>query len=579
MKRFIPFPPPARALCARLALLSSLALALPVLAAGPATEATDAVPEPSEEGEVLPRLLQPFEAAEQAARFLVSRQCEDGSWPGEPRETTTAWALLALCYNQCPYEGWAEPVDRGVRFLLGRRLLDGSFAPAGARSRADAEAPVHALFAAAWATGNPLFKKEADAAARATFGTNEPPDFLRELYLLSEHPAFARAFVDIQRERARALVQRLPANGRPTGFWMSAPDYGDLARLLPGIPWIRLPPCVVIVSDENDSGRDVLCTAASLLVPGAMGVTRRLPPSAETLAAADALAKSRLDAPPAVFDEPRGGPLRSPGADSSARDCARRWLLARQTPSKRGGGPGGWWPGADPVVDTSLALLALALDDPEPSNARGENLSDAYSRAVEFLARTIRPDGTFPVRDPGGDAAALPVLALRVLAGSCPHPAVRDLLRKAGADPDDVPAFFGERLLLALCDSPRAPSVSDWRALSAAERAARRWEVRPASESGFRSGPKLLLHWDEPPAAPFLADGSPIPAAAFRPLPADATPEARAIRATCRWLLVPPDKTVRHLLPPPVPATNAPSAFFSDDVKVTVRRHAEGAEE
>ena len=99
-----------------------------------------------------------------------------------------------------------------------------------------------------------------------------------------------------------------------------------------------------------------------------------------------------------------------------------------------------------------------------------------------------------------------------------------------------MPAFFGERLLLALCDSPRAPSVSDWRALSAAERAA-----------------------------------------AFRPLPADATPEARAIRATCRWLLVPPDKTIRHLLPPPV--TNAPSALFPDDVKVTVRRHAEGAEE
>ena len=576
MKRFIPFPPPARALRARLALLSSLALALPVLAAGPATEATDAVPEPSEEGEVLPRLLQPFEAAEQAARFLVSRQCEDGSWPGEPRETTTAWVVLALCYNQCPYEEWAEPVHRGIWFLLDRRLPDGSFASVGARSRADAEAPVHALIAAARATGNPLFKKEAGAAAHATFGTNAPPDFLRELYLLSWHPAFARAFIDIQRERARALVPRSPANGRPTGCWVSAPDYGDLARLLPGVPWIRLPPCVVVVSDEDDSGRDILCTAASLLVPGAMGVTRRLPPSAETLAAADALAKARLDAPPAVFDEPRGYPRPGPGA---ARDSARRWLLAQQVPSKRGGGPGGWWPGADPVVDTSLAMLALALGDPDFENARGENLSDAYSRAVQFLARTIRPDGTFPVRDPEGDAAALPVLALRVLAGICPHPDVRDLLRKAGADPDDAPAFFGERLLLALCDSPQGPSVSDWRVLSAAERAARRWEARPASESSFRAGPKLLLHWEEPPDADFLLRGSPISAAAFRPLPVDATPEARAIRATIRWLLVPPDKTIRHLLPPPVPATNAPSVFFSDDVKVTVRRHAEGAEE
>ena len=276
---------------------------------------------------------------------------------------------------------------------------------------------------------------------------------------------------------------------------------------------------------------------------------------AETVSA---FATERIDARPLV--------------SSGTRTCAWRWLFAQQAPD-------GSWPGADPVVDTSLAMLALALGDPDFENARGENLSDAYSRAVQFLARTIRPDGTFPVRDPEGDAAALPVLALRVLAGICPHPDVRDLLRKAGADPDDAPAFFGERLLLALCDSPQGPSVSDWRALSAAERAARRWEARPASESSFRTGPKLLLHWEEPPDADFLVRGSPISAAAFRPLPVDATPEARAIRATIRWLLVPPDKTIRHLLPPPVPATNAPSVFFSDDVKVTVRRHAEGAEE
>lgn len=561
----------------RIAAFSCLfAVAAPDLAADPAAEASDVVPEPPEEGEVLPRPPQPSEAADLAARFLLSRQREDGSWPGGPRKATTAWVLLALLYNQCPDGEWAEPADRGVRFLLDNRLSDGSFAPAGpARSRADAEAPVHALLAAARATGDPRIREVADAAARATFGTNEPPDFLGELTLLFYHPAFALAFREIQRERALSLVPAPPASGRPTGRWTSPPDYGDLARLLPDGPRVPRTSRMFLGTAEEAADRDILPTAASLLVPGAMGVTRRLPPSAEALAAADALAKARLDAPPAVFDEPRGWPR--PGF--SARACARRWLLARQTPPKSDGDPGGAWPGADPVVDTSLALLALALDDPDLTNARGENLSDACSRAVQYLARTIRPDGTFPVRDPAGDAAALPVLALRVLAGVCPHPDVRDLLRKAGADPDDTPAFFGERLLLAMLDSPQPPSVADWRTLSAAERAARRWEVRPASESGFRNGPQLLLHWEEPPGADYLVRGSPIPAAAFRPLPADASPEARALRATCRWLLVPPDKTVRDLVRPlPAAATNAPGTLFPHDIKVSGHRRAEVAE-
>lgn len=552
--------------------LALLALAAP--AADGAADAPGSMPEPPERPETAELPLQPSEAASLAARFLASRQREDGSWPGEPREAATAWVLLALLYNQVPDGEWEEPVARGVRFLLGCRLSDGSFLPAGpALSRADAEAPVHALLAAAGATGNPLIREAADGAASAAFGTNAPPDFLGRLALLSEHPVFARAFLDIQRERARALVPAPPADDRPTGRWTSPPDYGDLARLLPDGPRVPRAPCVFAGTVDEDLDRDILPTAASLLVPGAMGVTRRLPPSAEALAAADALAKARLDAPPAVFDFPRPGP-------GAARDCARRWLLAQQVPEKRGGGSGGWWPGADPVVDTSLAMLALALGDPDFENTRGENLSDAYSSAVRFLARTIRPDGTFPVRDPEGDAAALPVLALRVLAGICPHPGVRDLLRKAGSDPDDAPAFFGERLLLAMCESPQDPSVVDWKALSAAECAARRWEVRPASGSGFRGSPKLLLHWEEPPDAGFLERGSPIPAAAFRPLPADATPEARAIRATIRWLLVPPDKTVGHLLLPPAAATDAPAARFPEDVvEISIRRRAEGAGE
>ena len=46
MKRILSLPPPGRALCARLALLSFLGLALPALAQDPATDAPDAVPEP-----------------------------------------------------------------------------------------------------------------------------------------------------------------------------------------------------------------------------------------------------------------------------------------------------------------------------------------------------------------------------------------------------------------------------------------------------------------------------------------------------------------------------------------------------
>ena len=43
----------------------------------------------------------------------------------------------------------------------------------------------------------------------------------------------------------------------------------------------------------------------------------------------------------------------------STRTCAWRWLFAQQAPD-------GSWPGADPVVDTSLALLALAGIAPHP---------------------------------------------------------------------------------------------------------------------------------------------------------------------------------------------------------------------
>ena len=153
------------------------------------------------------------------------------------------------------------------------------------------------------------------------------------------------------------------------------------------------------------------------------------------------------------------------------------------------------------------------------------------------------------------------------------------MLRRTGAAPADYHReYFGEELAFRL---PAVPSA-EWKALAAADRRARRWETRTIARRGGdgTDGPCLLLHWDEPPAAPFLAEDSPLPAAAFRPLPADASPEARALRATTRWLLVPVARSVRSwaLLHGPAAATNAPAALFPDDVKVTVHRHAEGAE-
>ena len=174
----------------------------------------------------------------------------------------------------------------------------------------------------------------------------------------------------------------------------------------------------------------------------------------------------------------------------------------------------------------------------------------------------------------------LPVLALRALAGITPHPGVLSLLRRTGVAPADYRReYFGEELAFRL---PAVPSA-EWKALADADRRARRWETRTIARRGGdgTDGPCLLLHWDEPPTAPFLAEDSPLPAAAFRPLPADASPEARALRATSRWLLVPVARSTHSwiLRHGPAFATNAPAALFPDDVKVTVHRHAEVAEE
>ncbi len=242
--------------------------------------------------------------------------------------------------------------------------------------------------------------------------------------------------------------------------------------------------------------------------------------------------------------------------DRFVRNAALRWLRERQAPD-------GSWPGDDPIVDTSLALLAFAAGEGNGGDLVYGLGTDGLSRAIRFLAASVREDGSFPVRDPDGDAASLPVLAIRACSEVSPHPEVRALLRKVGAKPYDagVEYTFGDRLALAWPALPRA----DWDAFREADRRARRWDVPPASPLEPLYSPKPILHWDEPPTGPFLAEGSPLPAAAFRPLPADAAPEARALRATCRWLLVPPGRSVR----PPARAFN--------EVTVTARRHAEGA--
>ena len=297
----------------------------------------------------------------------------------------------------------------------------------------------------------------------------------------------------------------------------------------------------------------VRATAASLLVPGRMGAVSNRPPfpTAEEVARATA-------------------PLDKCSATSPlVRQAALRWLRERQSED------GSWSGGDDPVVDTALALLAFAADGGNLVDRLGV---DGLSRTVRFLAASIRDDGSFPVRDPAGDAAALPVLALRAISEASPHPEVLLLLRKAGAEPYDHFQFqctFAERLLLAWPALPRAERD----AFREADLRARRWEVRPERPFERDKGPKLVLHWDEPPTEPLFADGTPLPAAAFRPLPADASIEARALRATTRWLLVPPAGSVRHFLPAPGSATNAPAALFPDGIKVTVRRHAEGAKE
>ena len=511
--------------------------------------------------------LPPFEAASQALRFLASQQRPDGSWghDGFHSVAATSWVLLALLYNEganIADDDWRDMYERAVRFLLDARREDGSFADAGLLpdGRGDGNAPVHALLAAAAATRDPRIAKAAETAARAAFGTNAPPDLFRQLDRLAEHPAFRRAFIDIRRERARSLLPaREISDGRLAGFWNAPPEYGELKQLLPELPDSSLPRWL-----ENDVRTFhgppvdivVLATAASLLVPGRMGVVSRIPHSVEAASDETAPATERIDARPLDSDD--------------TRTCAWRWLFAQQAPD-------GSWPGADPVVDTSLALLAFAA---EPSCGSGvAESSDAVSAAVGFLASSIRDDGTFPVRDPEGDAARLPVLALRALAGITPHPGVLSLLRRTGVAPADYRReYFGEELAFRL---PAVPSA-EWKALADADRRARRWETRTIARRGGdgTDGPCLLLHWDEPPAAPFLTEDSPLPAAAFRPLPADASPEARALRATTRWLLVPVARSTHFwiLRHGPAFATNAPAALFPDDVKVTVRRHAEVAE-
>ncbi len=607
MKRLLSLPPHGRALCA-LAALALFALAPPSAALDPLdpfeTAVYDAIhdveaesaPKSSqpvsasdllvdghpllspEEGSlkrtgravtvVRSPPLPPFEAASQALRFLASQQRPDGSWghDGFHSVAATSWVLLALLYNEganIADDDWRDMYEHAVRFLLDSRREDGSFADAGflPDGSGDGNAPVHALLAAAAATRDPRIAKAAETAARAAFGTNAPPDLFRQLDRLAEHPAFRRAFIDIRRERARSLLPaREISDGRLAGFWNAPPEYGELKELLPELPDSSLPRWLrndVRTFDGPPVDIVVVATAASLLVPGRMGVVSRIPHSVEEILAETGPATERIDARPLDSDD--------------TRTCAWRWLFAQQAPD-------GSWPGADPVVDTSLALLAFAA---EPSCGSGiAESSDAVSAAVGFLASSIRDDGTFPVRDPEGDAARLPVLALRALAGITPHPEVLSLLRRTGTAPADYRReYFGEELAFRL---PAVPSA-EWKALADADRRARRWETRTIARRGGdgTDGPCLLLHWDEPPAAPFLAEDSPLPAAAFRPLPADASPEARALRATTRWLLVPVARSTHSwiLRHGPAFATNAPAALFPDDVKVTVHRHAEGAEE
>ena len=582
MKRFLPLPPPGRALCALVALA-----VLPALAQDFATNAGDTVvvverscvssgsvldlvPTPPEDGEPVDLPLQPSGAAARAFRFLAGMQREDGSWPGDPPEMATAWVLLAALYNGWFDEDeWREAFARGVGFLVGAMREDGSFdAGPFPPGLGEPRAPALALLYAADATRNPRVREAAEAAARAAFGTNAPPELFRSLELLSYHPVFGRAFRELRMERARALVPTEPRDGRPAGLWTSSPDYGELDYVLPNLPYSSLV-CFLGGSSNRVTvchrGRErtfvrtpetesVLATAASLFVPGGMGVISNRPPfpTAEEVARATA-------------------PLDRLSANNHlVRHAALRWLRERQSED-------GSWPGGDdPVVDTALALLAFAADGGDFVDRLGV---DGLTRAVRFLAASIRDDGSFPVRDPAGDAAALPVLALRAISEASPHPEVRLLLRKAGAEPYDAGAefTFAERLLLAWPALPPA----DWEAFRETDLRARRWEVRPGRPFERDKGPKLVLHWDEPPTEPLFGDGTPLPAAAFRPLPADASPEARALRATTRWLLVPVARSTHSwiLRHGPAFATNAPAALFPDDVKVTVHRHAEGAEE
>ena len=580
MKRFLPLPPHGRALCA----LAALAV-LPAPAQNSATNVgdmvvveerssvrsgsiIDLVPPPPEDGEPDGPPLQPSGAAARAFRFLAGMQREDGSWPGDPPEMATAWVLLAALYNGWFDEDeWRDSFARGVGFLVGAMREDGSFdAGPFPPGLGEPRAPALALLYAADATRNPRVREAADAAARAAFGTNAPPELFRSLELLSYHPVFGPAFRELREERARALVPTEPRDGCPAGLWTSSPDYGELAYVLPTLPYASLVWFLggssnrVTVRhrgrersfDRTVESESVLATAASLLVPGRMGAVSNRPPfpTAEEVARATA-------------------PLDKCSATSPlVRQAALRWLRERQSED------GSWSGGDDPVVDTALALLAFAADD---SNLVDRLGVDGLSRTVRFLAASIRDDGSFPVRDRAGDAAALPVLALRAISEASPHPEVRLLLRKAGAEPYDHFQFqctFAERLLLAWPALPRAERD----AFREADLRARRWEVRPERPFERDKGPKLVLHWDEPPTEPLFADGTPLPAAAFRPLPADASIEARALRATTRWLLVPPAGSVRHFLPAPGSATNAPAALLPDGIKVTVRRHAEVAE-
>lgn len=501
--------------------------------------------------------LHPSGAAARAFRFLAGMQREDGSWPGDPPEMATAWVLLAALYNGWSDEDeWRDAFARGVGFLVGAMREDGSFDDGPFPPElGEPRAPALALLYAADATRNPRIREAADAAARAAFGTNAPPDLFRSLELLSYHPAFGPAFRELRMERARALVPTEPRDGRPAGRWTSSPDYGELADVLPNLPSAslvcflgggsnRVTVChpggerTFVRTPETES---VLATAASLLVPGAMGVVSRRPPfpTAEEVARATAPLNERF------------------ATDRFVRNAALRWLRERQAPD-------GSWPGDDPVVDTSLALLAFAAGEGNGGDLVYGLGTDGLSRAIRFLAASVREDGSFPVRDPDGDAASLPVLAIRACSEISPHPEVRALLRKVGAKPYDagVEYTFGDRLALAWPGLPRA----DWDAFREADRRARRWDVPPASPLEPLYSPKPILHWDEPPTGPFLAEGSPLPAAAFRPLPADAAPEARALRATCRWLLVPPFRSVRP-----------PASWAFNEVTVTARRHAEGA--